>query len=95
MKSEWFKTVLSTNFKEKEEQAVDLPEEDPGIFHFIIAFLYEERYAPIRPVASVLGLFPSLLSPFLFTYPLRTKGDGPFLRSAPQVVLGPVVVQCC
>lgn len=55
MKSEWFRKTLSGEFREKDEQAVDLPEEDPAVFHFIVAYLYEERYTPIRPIATVLG----------------------------------------
>lgn len=36
-------------------QQIDLPEEDPALFHFLVAFLYEKRFEPIAPVASVLG----------------------------------------
>jgi hypothetical protein len=53
-KSEYFRRALDGEFKEAEDQAIDLPEEDPAVFSFVIAFLYEGRYEPIRPVASVL-----------------------------------------
>ena len=36
-------------------QSINLPEENPAIFHFLIAYLYEGKYNPIRPVASALG----------------------------------------
>jgi len=45
-KSEYFRRALDGEFKEAEE--------DPAVFSFVIAFLYEGRYEPIRPVASVL-----------------------------------------
>ncbi len=41
---------------ENEAQSMDLPEEDPAIFHFIIAFLYEDRYVPIKPAAQALRM---------------------------------------
>jgi hypothetical protein len=46
------------NFKEAKAQAIDLPEEDPAIFHFIIAFLYENRFVPLKTAASALGTLP-------------------------------------
>ncbi|ORY62209.1 uncharacterized protein BCR38DRAFT_346643 [Pseudomassariella vexata] len=55
LKSEYFRKALCGEFKEAETQVIDLPEEDPAIFHFIVAFLYEEKYVPIKPIASVLG----------------------------------------
>lgn len=55
LKSEWFRTALCGRFKEATEQAIDLPDEDPAIFHFLVAFLYENRYKPIRPASSALG----------------------------------------
>ncbi|RYP23322.1 hypothetical protein DL765_001231 [Monosporascus sp. GIB2] len=54
LKAEYFRKALCGEFRESEAQAIDLPEEDPAIFHFVVAFLYEERYVPILPVASVL-----------------------------------------
>jgi hypothetical protein len=54
MKSEWFRRALSGDFKEASEQSVDLPEENPAIFHFLIAFLYEGQYRPIKSAASAL-----------------------------------------
>lgn len=35
-------------------QSLDLPEEDPAIFHFIIAYLYEDRYVPTKPLSAAL-----------------------------------------
>lgn len=54
LKAEYFRKALCGRFKEAEAQAIDLPEEDPAIFHFIVAFLYEDKYVPIKPIASVL-----------------------------------------
>ncbi|KAM5365034.1 hypothetical protein ACJZ2D_011229 [Fusarium nematophilum] len=54
LRAEWFRKALCSEFKESGEQAIDLPEEDPAIFHFLVAFLYEGRFEPIRPAASVL-----------------------------------------
>lgn len=34
---------------------IDLPEEEPGIFHFVVAFLYEGRFEPIQPITSALS----------------------------------------
>ncbi|OBS18069.1 hypothetical protein FPOA_09797 [Fusarium poae] len=50
----WFQKALCGNFREASEQIIDLPEEDPAIFHFLVAFLYEGTFEPIRPAASVL-----------------------------------------
>ncbi|EEU46005.1 uncharacterized protein NECHADRAFT_100078 [Fusarium vanettenii 77-13-4] len=52
--AEWFRKALCGEFREAEEQVIDLPEEDPAIFHFLVAFLYEGRFEPIRPAASAL-----------------------------------------
>ena len=54
-KSEYFRKALDGEFREAEDQAMDLPEEDPAIFSFVVAFLYEEKYVPIKPIATVLG----------------------------------------
>ncbi|KAK3898148.1 hypothetical protein C8A05DRAFT_38274 [Staphylotrichum tortipilum] len=54
LKSEYFEKALCGDFQESETQSIDLPEEDPAIFHFLIAYLYEGRYEPIKPAASVL-----------------------------------------
>ncbi|KAK7421970.1 hypothetical protein QQX98_001965, partial [Neonectria punicea] len=51
-KAHWFQTALDGGFREADEQLIDLPEEDPAIFHFLVAFLYEERFDPIRSAAS-------------------------------------------
>lgn len=55
LKSEYFEKALCGEFKESGMQSIDLPEENPAIFHFLIAYLYEGKYEPIRPAASVLG----------------------------------------
>ncbi|KAF4994203.1 hypothetical protein FGRMN_5977 [Fusarium graminum] len=54
VQAEWFQKALCGNFKEASEQIIDLPEEDPAAFHFLITFLYEGRFEPIKPAASVL-----------------------------------------
>jgi hypothetical protein len=54
-KSEYFRKALDGEFREAEDQAIDLPEEDPAIFSFVVAFLYEEKYIPIKAIATVLG----------------------------------------
>ena len=55
MKAEYFRKALDGDFQEAEDQAIDLPEEDPAIFSFIVAFLYEGSYSPIKPIADALG----------------------------------------
>ncbi|KAI1768238.1 hypothetical protein GGR53DRAFT_433550 [Hypoxylon sp. FL1150] len=54
LKAEFFRKALCGEFRESEAQAIDLPEENPAIFHFVVAFLYENKYVPIRPAAAVL-----------------------------------------
>jgi len=54
-KSEYFRKALDGQFREAGNQAIDLPEEDPDIFSFVIAFLYEEKFVPIKPMAMALG----------------------------------------
>ncbi|KAK4043635.1 hypothetical protein C8A01DRAFT_43392 [Parachaetomium inaequale] len=54
LKSEYFEKALCGEFSESGSQSINLPEENPAIFHFLIAYLYEGRYEPIRPAASVL-----------------------------------------
>ncbi|KAK0731601.1 hypothetical protein B0H67DRAFT_79742 [Lasiosphaeris hirsuta] len=54
LKSEYFEKALCGEFKECHTQSVDLPEENPAIFHFLIAYLYEEKYNPLKPISSVL-----------------------------------------
>jgi hypothetical protein len=54
-KSEYFSKALNGEFLESKSQSVDLPEEDPDIFSFLVAFLYENKFVPIRPLATVLG----------------------------------------
>ena len=69
MKSEYFRKALSGAFRESECQRVELPEEDPAIFHFLIAYLYEGRYDPIKPVASILGEIFHCLVPLFHPSP--------------------------
>ncbi len=58
LKSEYFRKALDGEFKEAAEGAIDLIEEDPTIFSFVVAYLYEEKFVPIKPIASVLGERP-------------------------------------
>ncbi|CRK12935.1 hypothetical protein BN1723_017317 [Verticillium longisporum] len=37
--SEYFRKALCGSFREADAQSMDLPEEDPAIFHFVVAFL--------------------------------------------------------
>ncbi|KFY31145.1 hypothetical protein V493_01355 [Pseudogymnoascus sp. VKM F-4281 (FW-2241)] len=53
-KSEFFKNALDGRFREADEQAVDLPEEDPALFSFVVAYLYEGKFSPIKPAADAL-----------------------------------------
>ncbi|KAK4165690.1 hypothetical protein QBC43DRAFT_192941, partial [Cladorrhinum sp. PSN259] len=50
----YFEKALCGGFLETETQSMDFPEEDPAIFHFLVAYLYEGRYEPIKPIATVL-----------------------------------------
>ncbi|KAF3346331.1 Putative E3 ubiquitin protein ligase [Verticillium dahliae VDG2] len=52
--SEYFRKALCGSFREADAQSMDLPEEDPAIFHFVVAFLYQQTFVPIQAVASVL-----------------------------------------
>ncbi|KAG5661653.1 hypothetical protein KAF25_005775 [Fusarium avenaceum] len=54
IQAEWFQKALCGNFREASEQVIDLPDQDPATFHFLVAFLYEGRFEPIKPAASVL-----------------------------------------
>ncbi|KAF9879848.1 hypothetical protein CkaCkLH20_02659 [Colletotrichum karsti] len=54
--TEYFRKALCGDFREAEAQSMDFPEEDPAIFHFLVAFLYQRSFVPIRPAASALGL---------------------------------------
>lgn len=58
-KSEYFRKALDGEFREASEQAIDLPEEDPSIFSFVVAYLYEEKFVPIKTISTVLGIFHS------------------------------------
>ncbi|RAL63259.1 hypothetical protein DID88_004336 [Monilinia fructigena] len=57
-KSEYFRKALDGEFIEAAAQAIDLPEEDPTLFEFVIAFLYESKYSPLRPVAEIIVVEP-------------------------------------
>lgn len=59
IKAEFFKKALCGEFRESEAQAIELPEEDPAIFHFVVAFLYENKYVPIQAAATVLSTVPA------------------------------------
>ncbi|OIW34854.1 hypothetical protein CONLIGDRAFT_27757 [Coniochaeta ligniaria NRRL 30616] len=54
IKYEYFEKALCGGFLESNNQALHFPDDDPGIFHFLIAYIYEGRYDPIKPIASVL-----------------------------------------
>ncbi|KAK4226123.1 hypothetical protein QBC38DRAFT_237721 [Podospora fimiseda] len=54
IRHEYFEKALCGGFLEAETQSMDFPEEVPAIFHFLVAYFYEGRYEPIKPVASVL-----------------------------------------
>ncbi|KAI0889946.1 uncharacterized protein GGS22DRAFT_6412 [Annulohypoxylon maeteangense] len=54
LKAKFFKKALCGEFMESEAQAMELPEEDPAIFHFVVAFLYENKYIPIKAASTVL-----------------------------------------
>lgn len=56
VKSEYFRKALNGDFQEAERQAIDLPEEETAIFSFLVAYLYEGKYEPIRSVADALGM---------------------------------------
>ncbi|PQE27145.1 hypothetical protein CJF32_00000111 [Rutstroemia sp. NJR-2017a WRK4] len=57
-RSEYFRKALDGEFREAGEQAIDLPEEDPALFEFVVAYLYESKFCPIRPVASIMVADP-------------------------------------
>lgn len=44
---EYFKTALEGRFIESSNQAMDFPEEDPTVFSFIVAWLYEHDFKPL------------------------------------------------
>lgn len=54
-RGEYFKKCLDGNFREGNEQVIDLPEEDPATFSFVIAWLYEGTFMPVKALSSVLG----------------------------------------
>ncbi|EFQ26403.1 uncharacterized protein GLRG_01547 [Colletotrichum graminicola M1.001] len=52
--TEYFRKALCGDYRESEAQSMEFPEEDPAIFHFLVAFLYQRSFVPIRPAASAL-----------------------------------------
>ncbi|KAH7376550.1 hypothetical protein B0T11DRAFT_22459 [Plectosphaerella cucumerina] len=54
VRCDYFQKAFCGPFKEAQALSMDLPEEDPSIFHFVVAFLYQGTFVPIRSVASVL-----------------------------------------
>ncbi|OHF01393.1 DEAD/DEAH box helicase [Colletotrichum orchidophilum] len=52
----YFRKALCGDFREADAQSMDFPEEDPAIFHFLVAFLYQRSFVPIRPAASALNV---------------------------------------
>lgn len=54
LKSEWFRKALCGGFMEATSQMLNLPEEDPAIFHFLVAYLYENTYVPTKTLSTVL-----------------------------------------
>lgn len=55
VKYEYFEKALCGGFLESNSQSLYFPDDDPGIFHFLIAYMYEGRYDPIKPMASALS----------------------------------------
>jgi BTB/POZ domain len=49
MQSDYFKNAFNGNFKEAEDQMMDLPEESPAAFDLLISFLYQDRIPIIDP----------------------------------------------
>jgi hypothetical protein len=95
-KSEYFRKALDGEFREAGDQAIDLPEEDPDIFSFVIAYLYEEKFVPIKPMAMALGeqSIHQLNRRILIVLKLlsRIKGKGEKLRISIRAVrMGPTV----
>ncbi|KAH7162746.1 hypothetical protein B0J13DRAFT_517999 [Dactylonectria estremocensis] len=58
LKVQWFRSALCGSFREADEQIIDLPEEEPSVFHHLVTFLYEDRYHPIMPAAQALNPTP-------------------------------------
>ncbi|GKT42199.1 uncharacterized protein ColSpa_02380 [Colletotrichum spaethianum] len=54
--TDYFRKALCGDFREAEAQSMDFPEEDPAIFHFLVAFLYQRSFVPIMPAASALDV---------------------------------------
>lgn len=53
-KSEWFRKALDGQFRESHDQTIDLPEENPVGFSFLISYLYEGTFQPIKPAYDAL-----------------------------------------
>lgn len=54
MQEDFFSKALEGNFAEASSQAIDLPEEDPTVFSFVVSWLYEKEFKPIKNIESVL-----------------------------------------
>ena len=54
-KSEWFRKALDGDFRESHDQMIDLPEENPVAFSFLIAYLYEDKFQPIQPAFDAMS----------------------------------------
>lgn len=55
MKYDSFSAAIDGKFREAVDGVIDLPEEDPDIFCFVVAWLYEEKFVPIRSMGAALG----------------------------------------
>ena len=55
MKYDSFSAAIDGKFREAVEGVLELPEEDPDIFSFVVAWLYEEKFVPIRSLEMALG----------------------------------------
>jgi hypothetical protein len=55
LKTEYFRRALEGDFREAATQTIDLPEEQPSLFSFIVAFLYENKYVPVKAASEALG----------------------------------------
>ena len=90
---------MDGEFQEAKDQAVYLHEEQPHLFSFVVAYLYEEKYVPIKPSATVLGEVFGPVSSSITNIPLqfqnRTRARERRSRRTPTQVVRiyqPVVV---
>ncbi|CZR50892.1 uncharacterized protein PAC_00766 [Phialocephala subalpina] len=59
MKYDSFSAAIDGKFREAVEGVLELPEEDPDIFSFVVAWLYEEKFVPIRSLEMALVAEPN------------------------------------